>query len=221
MAIRSKTYVRRLKSVLSDTDPEISALIARMSVAFEDLRIEFYGARVKEKLEPLDVLDPIYRKFYFLRRSTVTVVEFMGSFQLLDRLAEFAPVRRQFEPGLAQEWEAASVFFSAQKEFLKKIRNDYGGHFQLSTARAVLREVHNDLVAHVEISYNVAEHTATPRLHYAYPIVALAFDTHRPRDCDIAEHAGQLFETLAQAWGHCTNVMHALTKHVILPRFRG
>jgi hypothetical protein len=107
--LKSKTYCRRMSSVLEHD--ELSALVARMSVLFEDLRIEYHAAQLADKIDVLDVLPSIYRKFYFLRRSTITLVEFMGSFQLLDQLREFQMFRAEFDETARQRWQAARDFF--------------------------------------------------------------------------------------------------------------
>src|SRR5262245_10793501 len=94
--MRSKTYYRRFKKIFPDSEPELSPLLARMCVLYEDLRIEHGGATEKD-IERLDVLPSIYRKFYFLRRSTITLMEFAGAFQVLNQRPELQRIRSLFD----------------------------------------------------------------------------------------------------------------------------
>src|SRR5262245_60100961 len=101
-----------------------------MSVLFEDLRIEHHAAMLPRKETSLDVIEPTYRVVYFLRRSTITIVEFAGCFGMLDQNPDFERIRSRFSEKSRKEWNAAKGFFDSNKEFFKEIRNDYGGHFQ-------------------------------------------------------------------------------------------
>src|SRR5262245_15966385 len=141
---KSRTWVRSVRSALG-TD-EIGALIAKMSVLFEDLRIEHYAATRSEKIDGLDTLQRLYRQFYFVRRSTIALVEFIGAFEHLNNQPGFAAVLKKFAPDESIRWETARSFFNVHKPFLKEVRNDYGGHFQLRTARAVLDRIPHDEV---------------------------------------------------------------------------
>lgn len=216
--LKSKTYYRPVKSVLGRD--EMGALIARMSVLYEDLRIEFNASKLPDK-NNLDVLQPMYRKYYFLRRSTVTLVEFMGSFQTLDQRPEFKTVKKPFDGTATARWEAAREYFTANKKLLKDNRNAYGGHFQLSTSRKVLDDMDPDTPGSVEIAFDRATATAGPRLHFASELVALAFLMHKPASEELESFVRRLFETIREGWTHCTDTMHTLSVYFIVPRFRG
>lgn len=218
--VRSKTYYRRVKAVFTESWPELSAILARMSVLYEDLRIEYEGARTAEKIELFDVLDPIYRKFYFLRRSTITLVEFIGAFQYLEQRPEFKPVREKFDETARKRWTKASEFFGQNKEFLKGLRNDCGGHFQLSTTRKVLDGMHVDTVGKIELVFDNIAEVGGPRLHYAYSFVAAALTKERPDDADVAAWARQTFEIISDGWLHAVWTMHTLVVYQVVPAFK-
>ena len=103
--MRSKTYYRRFKRVFPDSESELSPLIARMCVLYEDLRIEHAGA-TKKDIERLDVLRSIYRKFYFLRRSTITLMEFAGAFQVLNQRPELKRIWSSVDAEAERRWKA-------------------------------------------------------------------------------------------------------------------
>jgi hypothetical protein len=79
-------------------DRELSIRIARLSVLFEDLRLESAGAREPKPIEPLDQLGRNYRRFYFLRRTLVSLDEFAAALSQLNSCAEWKRRRPQFEP---------------------------------------------------------------------------------------------------------------------------
>jgi hypothetical protein len=77
-------YDVKLRRVFWEGDRELAIRVVRVCVLFEDLRVEWAGSRANEDL-PLDELSKQYRRFYFLRRSLVTLDEFCGA---LNRLNE-------------------------------------------------------------------------------------------------------------------------------------
>ena len=68
-------YESKRREVFWQGDRELAIRVARVCVPFEDLRLEYIGSRATESL-PLDPLSKQYRKFYFLRRSLVSLDEF-------------------------------------------------------------------------------------------------------------------------------------------------
>ena len=82
----AQRYKKPLKQIFTDDDSELAARVARVCVLFEDLRVEYSGAHEDDAL-PLDKLGIEYRRFYFLRRSLVTLDGFAR-----DLTAERAPV---------------------------------------------------------------------------------------------------------------------------------
>lgn len=217
--LKSQTRVKRLQAVFSPDD-EVSAIVARLSVLFEDLRIEFTAAQI-ENCSELDLLhDRTYRVVYFLRRSTVTLVEFNGCFDLLDRHPSFRPLVARFDSQSREWWESAGAFFRGQKSFLKRIRDDYGGHFQLSHAKEILAEIHPDAVGTLEFRFDHVKSTVDVRLHYAYELVANGLVLHRG-ETDEQPYVRQLFETITNGWKHCADVLHVLVRYFVLPRFGG
>lgn len=215
--LRSGTKYKRLKAAFPP-DNEVTALVARLSVLFEDLRIEYLAAH-SAKMPVLDVLQPMYRKLYFLRRSTITILEFAGSFEHLNNQPAFHSTRARFDRRATARWTAAADFFVTNKKFLKEIRNDYGGHFQLQAARTILSEMNSDTAGSLEFVFDHIENTAEPRLHYAYDIVSGALGLHTGPGEAYADYLRRLFVTIKSGWGHCADVVHTLTAYIIEPAF--
>jgi hypothetical protein len=84
-----------LREVFNDeNERQFDAKLARVCVLFEDLRIEMRGVN-EASMPTLDILDPEeenwfapeqvgrYRKFYFIRRSLLTLYEFSVAIRLI------------------------------------------------------------------------------------------------------------------------------------------
>lgn len=216
---KSQTYYRRIKAVFPDD--EVGASIARISVLFEDLRLEYNAAKQTDRIDKLDVLRPTYRTFYFVRRSTITLDEFRQGFEYLNQQPGFAPIRKQFDADTEKVWREAGEFFREHKALFKKIRDAYGGHFLMKTARKVLADVHPDTVSTVEIVFNRVANTAEPRLHYTFDLAASAFVVHKDEDSDMQPFIADLFETIWKGWENCVAVVETLVVYYIIPAFRG
>jgi hypothetical protein len=227
--MKSKTRYKRLKAIFPPADTELSPILARMSVLYEDLRIEYLGATSPDELPLLDVLPSIYRKFYFLRRSTVTLTEFAGAFQYLQQRPEFKPIRKDFPAEQEELWKAAAQFFDKdgpEFEKLKWFRNAFGAHFKLSTVRAVLDRIDTDLIASLEIVSSDAERVAGPRLPYVFDLIATVIAMDRPPTPEgeneteaIHLHARKVFELITDGWLHAVNAMHVIVANHISPLF--
>ena len=99
-------HERNLRQIFTD-GRKLPVQIARLSVLFEDLRLESFGAREMNPIEPLDRIGKHYRYFYFLRRMLVSLDEFASAIGQLSANAEWKRLRREFEPQLEADWDAA------------------------------------------------------------------------------------------------------------------
>jgi hypothetical protein len=61
----------------------------RLTVLFEDLRVEVNGAQKPEPLKALDEAGVLYRELYFLRRTFITIAEIDQSLHKLNKCKEF------------------------------------------------------------------------------------------------------------------------------------
>lgn len=226
--MRYKVYVRRLKAVFPD-DADLSAIFVRMSVLYEDLRIENLGAMSSEGVPPLDVLPSIYRKLYFVRRSLISLTEFAGCVRLLNQRPEFQPILRSLDKEGQQRWREASEFFAKNQQKITQIeqlRHEFGGHFKKSTAEELLAWMDSDVPGLLEIAINDAEGVAGPRLRYAYEFVAGVFakDLGAPKELMVEQIAASVrdtFQMILEGWDHTVKAMHTVALAVLLPRFEG
>ena len=93
-------YEKKVRDVLDPTNLEFHAIIARLSVLFEDLRIEEYASR-PERLEELDIIGKSYRQMYFLRRSIATLVECASAIEMLDQRPGVSKIKEEVQQGRA------------------------------------------------------------------------------------------------------------------------
>ena len=93
MVKRSEVFDRKLRDVFWVGDRELAIRMARVCVLFEDLRVEYLGSRAHAELG-LDGLSTQYRKFYFLRRSLVSLDEFCGALNRLNEVKAWKNISR-------------------------------------------------------------------------------------------------------------------------------
>ena len=162
--------------LLRDVFPadELHARVARLVVLYEDLRLETYGT-IEGSIPALDLLDHKHRKIYFLRRATVTLLEFSSALSDLNGCPSFKPLKSRPTPENAegwQPWERAIRGFTKIKPLLKNARNDAGGHFRLTAARHAVDNFHPQSTGLVEIIPHPSEEGAACQLRFAGEIAA-------------------------------------------------
>lgn len=202
--------------------------LARLSVLYEDLRIEIYGMRARS-IGALDVLDPKcentgepqnigrYRRYYFLRRSIATLREFSDCFHKLEQGPEFAVACKDAEA--APILRAATEFFKKNGQFLQRIRNDIGGHFGEKAAEYAVFNLDPNVVSKIELISDASGRPNDPRLHFAGEIAAAALARHLPGK-DLQHEVEHLIQNvLIDAYTHATNVVQVFVATHLMSRF--
>ena len=117
-----------------DSPTRLDAQIARVSVLFEDLRIEIKEIEMLGTTEAKS--DPAgHRANYFFRRSLATLNEFGDALTALDRNDDFKAVKDRFDKDARGTWSGALdhlgtlVGKKGKKQIITAIRDDIGGHF--------------------------------------------------------------------------------------------
>jgi hypothetical protein len=121
--------VRMLSDVFGHMSPSnFEAIMARLAVLYEDLRIELYGI-AEDSIPKMDEFDVRYRRIYFLRKSIGTLSEFAEAVRHLQQSPEFRftsiagpfPVADQAP---AKLWRKAASFFERNAGRLKSNPSD-------------------------------------------------------------------------------------------------
>lgn len=204
--------MRELSRVFADQGAILPAHIARLSVLYEDLRIEIL-ATAKKSIVFLDVTNQSYRRHYFLRRSIATLVEFAEALRLLDECDEFYVIKSRLAPPIIEFWDSAVGFFREKEPFLKLVRNDIGGHFGLQSADYAVTNA--DQLTRLEMKINKKGNI---HLNFAGEIAAAATMRHLEGRTP-EEKIARLLETAVTAFGHATRSVHAISIPYLWERF--
>ncbi len=220
----SEIYERRLQNVFWNGDRVLASRIARVCVLFEDLRIEYQGAKADQDT-PLDALSKSYRKFYFLRRSLVTLDEFCGALNRLNEIKEWKNYVEQHDNQVRRKmWIEAVQFFNAKKKRFETIRGDIGGHYPEKVAAWAVNRFQPDTTGTFEIAYG--NMTADAKLHFATELVAsVILRTAREQegmssDEEIEQFIRGIFDDVTDGWQHAVNAVHLIIAEYLAPRFR-
>lgn len=170
----STTRVGRLKEVFGSDETSILFNIARLSVLYEDLRIECECAKAPHgSLGAADALGLEYRLPYFLRRSLVTWLEFRNALLRVSRTAEF----EQLPPDSLAKIKVleALAFFHQREPRIKELRDEFGGHLLPEGMAFALRQMPLDRSA--KIVWDTTNPSFCLELHFAKDLIAGVFSS--------------------------------------------
>ena len=216
--IKSRIRVGVLKHVFPAD--ELHPRIARLVVLYEDRRLETYGT-IEGSIPALDLLDHKHRKIYFLRRATVTLLEFSSALSDLNGCPSFKPLKSRPTPEHAEgwyPWERAIRGFEKIKPLLKNVRNDAGGHFTLTAARHAVDNFLPQSTELVEIIPHPSEEGAACKLRFAGEIAAIGM-LQQVEGTTPEEKVGQLVATVVKGHTYATAAMDTLIVNYLFDRF--
>jgi len=151
----SRTRIATLSKVFAGGGSQMLDSLARLSVLYEDLRIETFAITSNDReIVRLDQLGAKYRVNYFLRRSIATLLEFEGALQKLSRTSEYKAASASIDTGLISTVSDAIRFFQVHHALVKSLRNDIGGHFHHAAAEFATRHAEPDATAQIEITFD-------------------------------------------------------------------
>jgi hypothetical protein len=216
-----QSYHKPLKPIFLDEDPDLAPRVARLCVLFEDLRVEYWGAK-EESLQRLDTLSTQYRRFYFLRRSLVTLDEFGGAISRLNAVKSW---RKKIEEQPSEQrkiWEDAIKFFGKSKDRFATIRNDIGGHYQERAARYAVESLSPGTTGDFDIV--VEGEGADTKLHFATELVARLLvkdmpEDDNPTDEKLQAYVAEIFRAVTDGWHQVIKAVHVVAGAYLAPRF--
>ncbi len=217
---QSKMRAGKLRDVFqSGSAEQIHEHIARLAVLYEDLRIEMY-AIAADDIPALDQLDQRYRRLYFVRRSIATLEECSDALVNVDQCPSFNRIksRPKGKGGNWDLWDAAIVFFRQNRDFIKKVRNDIGGHFGRTASRHALQHLEPTATGIIEVAADQQGKGADVKLHFAGEIAATATLRHL-EGSDVSDRLLKLIETTKEGYGHATKAVQTLAAHYLFERF--
>jgi hypothetical protein len=203
---------------------ELAVHVARLSVLFEDLRLESTAARYTEPIPQVDTTSKNYRYWYFLRRMLVTLDEFASAFHQINANEEWKTIRTGFEPDTEKRWDAAVKYFSANRAKWNHLRDSIGGHLKDKAVAYAVNQFRPEATGTVEIVIHREEQTAGIRLLYAEEIVAIswhqALGTGEHTDEQVRAFVSDLFKLLMTAVNEAVKAVHVVSAVYIVDRFR-
>ena len=215
-------YECRLREVFWKGNRELAIRVARVCVLFEDLRLEHIGSRATEDL-PLDALSKQYRKFYFLRRSLVSLDEFCGALNRLNEVKAWTQYIESHDDKRRQKmWADAVKFFHRKKKRSETLRGDIGGHFPESAAKWSIERLHEDTTGALRIEYG--SKTADAKLPFATELVASVIlrtaREHELPDSEMRAFINGIFDDVTDGCQHAVDAVHVVIAEYLAPRFR-
>src|SRR6476620_3496134 len=144
------SHEQLLREIFKD-NRDLSVHVARLSVLFEDLRLESSAARYQGPIEQLDTSGKHYRYFYFIRRLLVSIDEFAGALHQINANAEWKRLRKDFDPDTELRWDSAVKYFASYRKRYDDHRDSIGGHFKEKTAAFAIENLRPDSTGTIEI----------------------------------------------------------------------
>jgi hypothetical protein len=198
------------------TGQEMQVQVSRLSVLYEDLRIEWSGAE-QEELQPLDHTSIETRRFYFVRRTLATLAEIEGALHKLNSNQDFRTLKKGFSPAASHKWDEIIKFFSNKHAFLKDWRNDVGGHFLDAAAEYSLANVHPSTVGAIDL-YRSGEGGADVKMPFAYELVAIAMTKGKANNTE-EQFLSEAFTFLKDAATYAVDAIQILVNEYLYDRF--
>jgi hypothetical protein len=177
MQTSSITRFGHLDRVFENGSSELLNAIARLSVLYEDFRIERSGLAPPEgAFGEMDTLGHGYRMLYFLRRSVATLTEFHRGLTQILQMPGFksAPFNKQDAEGI----DLANHWFQSHRKRLKELRNEFGGHLQQgSVTFANVKASHGVVGKVVWNRSKIGDGALALELHFANEIIGGAISS--------------------------------------------
>jgi hypothetical protein len=155
MAIRRSIQL----STWFPSDDPIAAAVARLCILREDFYLEAL-ALAADRIDILDENDAAWRRIYFLRQLTVTLMEAKGAMIELQKSSDFRSALGKAGMGFREEVKQLVKILDAGE--LKQIRNNVGGHIGQKGMQQVLKALDTEVEALLEVG------TTHRQTHYKF-----------------------------------------------------
>jgi hypothetical protein len=206
-----------LGRVFREGESELLVGIARLSVLFEDLRLELAALQaVQDKPEMERTSDDQYRVMYFLRRALSTLIEFRGGLTRVRLTPEFKHASlTQIDEGYITR---ADRFLHDHWDRLKELRNEFGGHVQLPGVRFATQHF-SDVVGSVTWQRPTDDDAGGLSCEFAGHVVAGTITSKLTAGTDIREELRAALTTTGTGFLHAKAAMTALVHAFLWDRF--
>jgi hypothetical protein len=119
--------------------------IARLSVLYEDLRLEMSEFKILHGRVIIDGEPGMeYRVMYFLRRALATLIEFRGGLTTITKTPEFKAAKAGLSELDARSINDADRYLQKNWPLIKELRNEFAGHIQMSGVEFAMSKFSNE-----------------------------------------------------------------------------
>ena len=194
---------------------ELLNCMARLSVLYEDFRVEHTALGEIAALAGQNQAIDSYRFMYLVRRSVTTMNEYQGGLIQLLRTDEFKRSKlSEIDGSYVAE---AHQYLQRACARIKKWRNEIGGHFQYRAAEIACRNVPAGTIA--SVTWNSGTEAALGlHLEYAGELISGAINGL----VDAIDPLEELRLAMGEIMGgyvHVQKATYALVHHFLWPKF--
>lgn len=213
------TRVGELRRIFRDGQSELLNGIARLSIFYEDLRLEmgeFRGLHrsVIEQGEP----DRDNRVTYFLRRALATLVEFRGSLTRVLMTDEFKRAQSGLTAMDAKYIADADNFLQQNWTQIKELRNEFAGHIQARAVDFAIKHLSNE-VGKVTWNPDPDVWTVGIECDFAGVVLAGVISSKLQSGSDVLGELQKALGIISQGFNHAQAAMVALVHAFLWERF--
>jgi hypothetical protein len=213
----SKTRFGNLGRVFKEGESELLIGIARLSVLFEDLRLELDALRAtQDKPEAERTSDDQYRVMYFLRRSLSTLIEFRGGLTTVRLTPEYK--QASLTPMDDGYINRAEQFLQEHWDRLKELRNEFGGHLQIPGIRFATQHL-SDVVGSVTWQRPTVDDPGGLSCEFAGHVVAGAISSRLAAGTDVRVELQEALKIIGAGFLHAQAATTALVHAFLWYRF--
>ena len=212
------TRFGNLGRVFKEGESELLNGIARLSILYEDLRLEIEELRLlHRRLEELTDGDN-FRVVYFVRRALVTLIEFRRVLAAIRKCPEYKRALPSISKLDAEEILPAAQYFQRHGERIKELRNEFGGHVQPAAVEFATKHLSN-ASGKITVRRSCNGWTLGLECHFAADLVVGAITSKLMSGADAKEELTKAMEIISEGFTQVQAATAALVSAFLWDRF--
>ncbi len=216
---RSIVRVGNLRTLFKAGTSEMYSRTAQICVLYEDLRIEtgrLFALATSLDLNG-DLTEHTFEVLYYIRRSTASLMEFAGALSGLAADKEFKRLLGSLEEKHANAITEANRYFQKNRQLIRRLRNDFGGHFKLEYARHATANLPPDEVGKMEWLSD-ASAAWSLKIDLAANIITSGLEYTLQPQLDWREEFRTAIDTISKAFPHVQTATYSLALNFLWRR---
>jgi len=218
-AVSTRSRVGNVGRIFDAGRSELLNEIARLSIFYEDLRLEMLALReLHAKATELNT-DLAYQVMYYMRRGLATLEEFRSGLACVRRLAEFKSAERRWMTKLdATLVVDADRHFQKHAREIKALRNEFAGHIGINSVRVGL-ENFADLPGGISWTTGVDGWTMGLECEFAGAVLASVISANLQNGSNVRDELRRANEIMMTGFHHAQASMCALAHAFLWDHF--